>query len=119
MTSIDLSPCPLLTQISLNGTKNLTQLDLSHNPAIKQIRVDECDLRTVETDNLPDLEYMSIDRNNHLERLDISKNPKLKELHSMSYPGDGEGTYTLRLLRSQDTSVSLWLGYCCVKEYVD
>lgn len=127
LTSIDLSANKALDYLSLNGSTQLTSLDLSANTALTDISVDECDLKTLDIANLTELTELSISRNNHFEKLDISKNLKLKTLSAMCYPGDGEGTYYLYLLREQDDvsgndseyRVSLWLTFCCEKRYVE
>ncbi len=119
LASIDLSANTALTSLSLNSSPLLTSLDLSANTALTNVSAEACDLKTLEIAHLTELVSLTLSQNNHFESLDISKNEKLKSLYCLCYPGDGESTYDLYLLRSQEDTVSLWLGYCCNKIYVE
>lgn len=119
LESIDLSANTALMQLSLTGSAKLTSLDLSTNTALTKLDLDDCDFRTLEISHLKDLTSLSASRNNNFSRLDISKNENLKTLYLLCYPGDGEGTYDLYLLREQEQTVSLWTTFCCNKIYVE
>lgn len=117
-STIDLSGNPKLTSLSLNDNRSIQTLDLSANTALTSINVSSCDLRTLDIAGLSELNDLTISANNNFERLDISKNLKLTTLSASCYPGGGDGSWTLYLLRSQDETVSMWLG-SCDKVYVD
>lgn len=119
MSSIDLSANTKLEKLDLSSSPNMTSIDLSKNTALTKLALSECNFKTVDTDALVNLAEFNIDANNNLQKLDISKNVNLTELSARCYPGDGEGTYYLHMLRSQEDSVSLWLTYCCERVYVD
>lgn len=125
LASIDLSACKALTELSLSNSSKLTSIDLSANTALTKVSLDGCDLRTVDISALSELTEITVSSNNNFERIDISNNLKLKTLYSLCYPGGGDGTYYLYLLREQDDvdgaqyRVSLWTGFCCEKRYVE
>lgn len=119
LESIDLSNNTALTTVSLEGSSKITSIDLSNNVALMNVTLDNCDLRTLNTDTLSDLLVLSLSGNNNLESLNISKNLQLETLYALCYPGGGDGTYKLYMLRLQEETVNLWVSWAAEKIYVD
>lgn len=117
-STIDLSKNPKLTTLNLEYSSSVTAIDLSANTALQTVSLEGCNLKTVEISHLADLEELTLSSNHNLETLDISHNLKLRTLNAVCWPGGGDGSWTLRLLHSQDDTVSMSLG-SCDKVYVD
>ena len=78
LTELDLSANPALETLVCSGN-GLTKLDLSGNPALETLVCDQNELAELELSGLPELCALQC-RHNALTALDLSRNPALVEL---------------------------------------
>ena len=86
LTSLDLSHNPNLQRLTCRAT-GLTSLDLSHNPNLQRLNCNFTGLTSLDLSHNPELEYLSC-VSNKFTKLDLSNNTKLTEV----YCSDGKLT---------------------------
>lgn len=82
-TSIDLSYCPELKILHLEGNK-FRQVSLKANPKIEICSLDENELRSIDIANLESLKELSLARNINLRTISWGKHPNLEKLDLFS-----------------------------------
>ena len=79
LTSLDLSHNPNLQRLTCRAT-GLTSLDLSHNPNLQRLNCNFTGLTSLDLSHNPELEYLSC-VSNKFTKLDLSNNTKLTEVY--------------------------------------
>ena len=102
LTSIDVSGCPKLSTLLLNGTK-IESVDVSSSPMLEWLDCSGTKISTIDVRNNPKLRFLGIDGCS-ISELDITNNPNLFELE-----GTGCKLKELDLSKSQALE-TLWVS---------
>ena len=79
MTTLDVTKCPDLISLSIDSTK-IAEIDLSKSLALETLTASKSALKSLDLSNNPLLNQLSIEDCQSFTALDISKNPKLRIL---------------------------------------
>lgn len=114
LCSLDLSQNWELQSLGYIGTGNLKQLDLSHNPKLRELAVGSTTLTSLDLSHNPELAFLSV-YYTALTSLDLSANQKLMNVSwenaRREVKAEVGGTYDLSRLSGFDVSrASEWKG---------
>lgn len=79
LTALDVSKLPLLEVLLFHINSDMKEIDLSHNPALKELYCRDCKLTALDLSANTNLEILRC-HNNPLLTLDLSHNPKIATL---------------------------------------
>lgn len=77
LSNVDLSKCPKLVDFNCGWNPDITQIDVSANPALEVLQVYGCGITELNTDNNPELENLQLFFTPELATVDVSNNPEL------------------------------------------
>lgn len=77
--TLDVSGCPALEYLDCGGDNELTSLEVSRNPALRELHCGGNELTSLDVSKNPALESLDCS-GNELTSLDVSRNPALKSL---------------------------------------
>ena len=104
ITSLDVSGLPLLEKLMFQHNKKITSIDVSHNPALKELYCHNCSLADLDLSANPALTLLRC-YSNDIRTLDLSNTPLISDLNTGSTSGVMAEIPALRLKYSPDISM--------------
>ena len=109
ITEVDLSNNPALEKVHLNGT-GITKIDLSNNPNLKDVNLRDTGISNIDLSNNPNLESLVVSKCPNITEIDLSNNP---ELTTLSVAGTSVSEIDLK----NNTKIEiLYIGQSKIKE---
>lgn len=70
---------PNLKNLNADGLTNLTEIDLSKNPNLEEVRINDSQISVIDVTDLPNLSVLSL-QNSSVSEIDLSQNPLLSQI---------------------------------------